>query len=226
MCIRDRSRQAFQASQRPIVSLGRADGVIAEFAAPTKDDPPDTAVGIKLYLHNGGQSPALTPTVAIELQALFLAEGAAPSTKPFQSRNDTLQHLVRSRGINKNAGQLQGFTSDSIPPQSTYVHMTGDQLSEEQYEATIKGQRLLILAGRYEYCDVLGNYACRDFELYYQGPPLSAFAKLNEIDCTFMYIYPPHQPDWEYLPPCEQPAEREAREQQEKDRIATAAADA
>jgi hypothetical protein len=51
-------------TERPLVSLGRKDGTVAEFTVPD-NTVPDRKVGLKIYLQNGGQSPALTPNVGL-----------------------------------------------------------------------------------------------------------------------------------------------------------------
>ena len=78
-----------------------------------------------------------------------------------------------------------------------------------------------------EYCDALGQYTCRQFELFWQGPPLNAFSEINEMDCALLYGYPPKAiPGQKYLLPCEQPDEREAREKQERAELLRRAATA
>jgi len=86
----------------------------------------------------------------------------------------------------------------------------------EEYEAILQGKQAPQVIGRFEYCDQFGDYNCRQFGLFWQGPPFNAFFESDEIDCAFMYRYPPKTiPGETYLLPCEQPDERDARQAQE-----------
>jgi hypothetical protein len=143
----DLTRQNFQATQRPYVSLGRKDGTLAEFVEP-KDKSPTEPVGIKLYFQNAGQSAALTPNVGILATTLFLTKGASPSVHPFRPQSDNFQHLFRIRtGSSVSVGTGGGGGAGSIAPQSEFIHLSPRQVSEEQLSALRAKQRLLILNG-------------------------------------------------------------------------------
>lgn len=215
------NKRAFQATQRPDVSLGRKDGILAEFAEPEAKGATEP-VGIKLYFQNAGQAAALTPNVGILSLVLFLAKGASPSPHSFQREPDPFGHFFRSRiKRSVSSGSGGGGGAGSIAPQSEFVHMSPRQVSEEQLDALRDGQRLLILSGIIEYCDVLGIYYCRLFDLSYQGKPFNTFYQTSEMDCSNLYSYPnrPRAADEEFLLPCEQPDEREARENREREEL-------
>lgn len=149
------NRKAFEATQRPFVSLGRKDGTIAEFVVPKDPDLPDQNVGIKIYLQNGGQSPALTPNLGLlPLNLVLNGIGTGQSTPPkVPLQKNNFQHLLRS--ADKNGGHQSNAGVASIAPQSEYVYFFSDQISREQYESMIRGQRALMLMGICEYCDAL-----------------------------------------------------------------------
>jgi hypothetical protein len=152
------------------------------------------------------------------LKSLVLnAVGTGPSTPPkVPLRQNSFQHLKRFRNEYGGIGTIGGGF-ESIAPQSEYVYFFPDQFSQEQYESMIRGQRSLMLTGICEYCDALGNYTCRKFTLFWQGPPFNTFSKIAEMNCAWEYGYPPIPARGQrYLLPCEQPDEREKREKQER----------
>lgn len=216
------TRTEYTAGQRPFVSLGRKDGTIAEFVDPKT---PNVLAGIKVYLQNGGHSPALTPNIAITTTLILNAIGTEPEAHPFRPQLPQFQNLTRYRYI-KGGGWGGTGTRGSIPPGSEYVYFAPNILSQEQLMSMRQGKRTLMLTGVLEYCDELGNYSCRQFTLFFQGPTIDAFSEVTETDCAFMYTYPPRQPNQEFLLPCEQPDEREAREHQEKQELARRAMEA
>jgi hypothetical protein len=207
-------RKAFEATQRPSVSIGRKDGKIAEFAVPSSDVA-DPNVGIRIFVQNGGQSAALTPNLGLlPLNVTFSGIGTPPSKPPVVPlmQND-FHHLVRYTS----SKSLPGGDTSSIAPQSEYSFVFRDQVTRETYDSLMQGKSLLLISGICEYCDLLGNYTCRWFSLSWRGPPFNEFSKDGETDCALLYSYPPKaMPDQRYLLPCEQPEEREAREKYER----------
>lgn len=203
------------AQQRPYLSLGRKDGTLAEFVEPKSSDPKER-IGLKIYLQNGGDAPALTPNVGL-LNAIIVG-------LPAQGLGiHTFQHLLRYR----DKDGVQGGMGASIPPQSEQVVFIQDLLSQEQMNSMHKGDTTLFFQGILEYCDEFGRYSCRQFSLSFDGPPINAFSEIpSEMECADMYSYPPRRADQSYLLPCEQPAERRQRQEQEQENIAKLAAQA
>ncbi len=134
--------EAFTASQRPIVSLGRKDGIIAEFVEPDKDSSEN--VGLKVYFYNGGQSPALTPNVGILINMVLNSAGLPPMA--FQQHQDSFSNLVRygSRDGTSSGG---GGSPASIAPQSEFVHYVPDRFSRAQLEEIRKGNKAPMIMG-------------------------------------------------------------------------------
>lgn len=220
------SRQIFRETQKPSVSLGRRDGVLAEFVVPQDATLPDQNVGIKIYVQNGGQSAALTVNLGLlplnlVLNGIGMGQSAPPKV-PLQVNR--FQHVLRSRNQNGGWG-VSGGSPVSIPPQSEYIYYFPDQVTREQYDSMIQGRRTLLLNGICEYCDSFGEYSCRQFELFWQGAPINTFSEISETDCTMFYGYPPQTTLGEtYLLPCEQPDEREERENEERKELLKRAA--
>jgi hypothetical protein len=217
------SRQAFQTSQHPYVNLGRKDGTIAEFAYDSNH--PTEPVGLKVYLQNGGQSAALNPKVLIYMSVILNGAGVKSETNPYRGQPEVFEYIYRYKTKNGSGGTS---STDSIPPQAEDVHYVPNLFSRDQYQSFRDGQRAVILSGLLQYCDVFGNYTCGMFDLFWNGPPMSAFAEVNQSDCTLLYGYPKRPPpdNGEYLLPCEQPAEREEREKTERAELLKRAASA
>jgi hypothetical protein len=210
------TRKEFEVIQRPLVSLGRKDGTVAEFVEPKDSSQP---VSIRLYVQNGGQASALIPNIGILSATLVGPASGRPEgmsiTKP-QFR--TFKPLLRFReGLVMN--QSNG-TGGPIPPQAEYVYVVPDLLSKAQVDSIRGGQSSLLLSGELEYCDDFGRYSCRLFQLNFDGPPINAFSEVSEDDCALLYSYPPPAPGRTYLLPCEQPEERVAREESLKQELA------
>ncbi len=215
----DSAREQFEVTERPHVSLGRRDGTLAEFVVP-KHATATEGVGIKFYLQNGGRSPALTPRIGITLPPLLLvAKGATQSRYPFKPHSDVAEPLLRY----KVSGTWNPENEEqSIAPQSEYVHLAPDQLSKEQYDATRAGKRLLML---FRDPNIATNSATTRIapSISTTVPNSTHFFELNETYWSGFYKFPAARSDREYLPPCEQPDEREAREKKQREDFAKAA---
>lgn len=209
------TQQEFTAHQRPYVSLGRKDGTLAEFVEPKS--PKGGRIGLKIYLQNGGQPPALTPNIGI-LTGMVLGYANGTWDVPYALKIvQPFQPLLRYGDTNGGGGSNG---NGSIPPQSEYIAWVNDLLTPEELNSMRVGRRSLELSGRLEYCDEFGRYSCRGFTIFFNGPPINAFSEVGEEDCAMIYFYPPRRSDQTYLPPCEQPAEREQRQAQEQQEIA------
>jgi hypothetical protein len=220
----DESRQ----SLRPYVSIGRKDGVIAEFI-PTGD--PQASIGIRLYMQNGGQSPALNPTIGLQIQLMYKTNlGVLHPDEPedsYQGKPDNFEFIMRSTAKDTaDSANATNASGTSIPPQAEYYYDSLNKVSPKQLQLLRKGYRFLMMMGMLQYCDDLGNYTCRRFMLSYGGGTDTAFNLGSESDCSAMYTYSGAQPGQHYLLPCEQPKEREAREKWEYESLVREAAEA
>ncbi|MGC2494313.1 hypothetical protein [Candidatus Binatus sp.] len=199
------TRQNFEASERPYISLGRADGVMAEFAE-SKD--PNGKAGLKIYIKNAGRLPALhvSPSVtALTIPPITPATHYGPAA------------FVRSR--NKTDGSYQELGGDTVAGDSTYVFFVPDVLPETVVNKlkTINNGTLFMVRGEIPYCDSLGEAFCKQFTLYWQSDPLATFGSIGLEDCWFYAgnnARPSKNPNIENLPPCESPQEYEQRQKQ------------
>jgi hypothetical protein len=178
-----------------------------------------------VYLQNGGQSAALSPTISIYMYFILNGSGVQSETAPYRGQPEGFEYIYRYK--TKNGGGGTGST-DSIPPQSEYVHFVPNLFSSQQLESFREGQRSPTLQGMLQYCDVFGNYTCRQFDLFWNGPPMNAFAEINQMDCVFLYSYPKSPPPdgGKYILPCEQPDEHNEREKAERAELLKRAAGA
>lgn len=216
------TREEFSAHEQPYVSLGRKDGKIAEFIEPkTRDDP----AGMRIYVQNGGDSPALNPNIGI-FNAFLLkaADKNVPDTHPFQQNLPRFEWMVRYRDAQGGIGG--NGSGESIPPQSNFEFVIPKVVSQEQFRNIKDGKETVLLWGQLQYCDIVGNYSCRGFWLFFDGPPINSFSEEGESDCANLYSYPPRKSGQTYLLPCEQPAEREQRQAEEQQNFAALAAQA
>lgn len=210
------TRSDFEATERPVLGLGRKDGVVAEFAVPNAASL-DRYVGLRIYVENSGPSAALTPNLQVYRPPLVIfAKGQKPM-RPLAPAAGTQPptHLLRVR--NK-GGALETVGGGApIAPGSERMYSFPDLLTKQEYESMVAGGRTMLLNGFCEYCDEFGNYRCQQFTLYYQGAPFNAFSVIDSVDCSSMYAYPRKRvPGAHYLLPCEQPAEREADQARER----------
>jgi hypothetical protein len=204
-------------SQRPYVSLGRKDGTLAEFVEPRNPQSGQRG-GMKIYFQNGGQSPALTTNVGFLTGVVLTNINGKWQTPAGLKSQEVFHNLLRYRDNKGGSGEYTG--SGSIAPQSEYVAFVSELLTQEQLNSMAKGESTLMLQGMIEYCDGFGRYYCRQFTLFFDGPPINAFSEHDEFSCADWYRYPPRQPGQTYLPPCEQPDERDARQKKENQDIA------
>jgi hypothetical protein len=186
------TRVSFKSGERPFVSLGRADGTVAEF---TKND-----AAVILYFQNSGHLPAKR----FYLQII--------------EDHGTIQNMGRFRSP-RNPKLIADIGGDSAIPGSS-IHkeiIEDDRLSPTSVKA-IK-QNGGTISGHFEYCDDFGEYTCEQFMLRYKIPPIDSFALLLEADCSLSYAYPidqapeiPRGVRWTPINPCEQPDEYAQRQ--------------
>lgn|SRR5258708_1955258 len=191
----DLTHDTLDISQGAYVSIGRKDGIIAEFLFPKTDT--HSNGGIVIYFQNNGHLPArfnwglLTPIITIPESPDFPALESAHKFAP----------MTRTRNLKDGStGEGGGVT---IPGESLYVEDVVELLPE-RIVRQMKENRLFMLNGAYEYCDALGNYSCRQFSMFYQGEPFNRFSESSDIECFkgLTKISAP-DPNVEYLLPCE-----------------------
>lgn len=186
------AQSTFEVSQQASVTLGRKDGVLAEFRKSPFRNVQD---GLVLYFQNSGHMPA---TIQWGINEWFLEEPIRPLPNPHK-------FVPMKRTRNKKTGAVS-YVGD------TDAHVGGDAvkgvaagyLPAGTVDYLIKTNTPFKLNGIYEYCDELGRYACREFSLEYQDVPFGAFRSVWDEPCmdrSYLGNTNPG-PDEELLPMC------------------------
>jgi hypothetical protein len=198
-------RETLAVTQRSYVTIGRKDGVVAEFVLPK--DPKDNA-GIVMYFQNSGHIPAIFnwgPRASALIPPLPVGLGLA--TNPIILGGRNFAPMTRTRGPNKE--QSTGNAGHIIGGDSFYVADVAE-LPAESINTLARSNQLLMINTTFEYCDELGTYSCRMVDLAYQGVPFNTWRVLGDSECPlFMHTVQNRRPNVEYLPPCETRAERQ-----------------
>jgi hypothetical protein len=192
------SREAFLTSQRPFITIGRKDGVLADFLMP---DDPHNGAAIVIYFQNNGHLPAkfnwgLTTDIAVVMPSADIPPIKA--THPFGRMTRT--RSKKNGSINYSTGAVMlGGDAMYVGDAASIPADTIDKLKH-------RGQTIMI-NGAFEYCDALGNYSCREFNLYYQEFPIRRFSLMDDRTC-FPGIGVPRteakDPDVEEISPCDE----------------------
>jgi hypothetical protein len=146
------SAEAFEITERPIMVLGRKDGVVADFKESKN---PDTS-GIVLYLQNTGHLPAITVCVTADMGNRYQEPG--------------IRGLVRNRA-KKGIGQFYvgGTACPSIPGDSIYPYrmIVPRKLADE----VKNGDRAVehFVGATVQYCDSFGKYSCSKYAIVYHS---------------------------------------------------------
>lgn len=191
-------------SNRAYVSIGRKDGVVADFVIPK--DPKQNAE-IIIYFQNSGHLPAKFAWGTIA-PFLLAPEGKKKSTgitytHPFNGgfgrTKDIKAGTVGERGI-----------STIIPGDSVFVQTLG-AISQSDLAELPSNQMGLLIWGMYQYCDGFGNNFLRTFQIRYRSnaPSTSlSFSLVGDMESPQSTL-PVRKGTIEYLPPCESVEEQE-----------------
>jgi hypothetical protein len=198
------TQSALNMSQRAYVTIGRKDGVVADFVTPK--DPKQNAE-ILIYFQNTGRLPA---KFAWGTKAQFGANGARANYTGIIYTHPHREYMSRTREkSNGGTGDHGGGTI--IAGDSVLVAKLGEISQKDLGALPASNAAGLVIAGMFEYCDELGNETLRWFILGYRpNAPVSSLSfTLVGIDSLPAPSVPPPTAEREYLPPCETPAERE-----------------
>ncbi|MGA7918324.1 MAG: hypothetical protein WCA38_01550 [Candidatus Acidiferrales bacterium] len=197
-------------SQRAYVTVGRKDGVVADFVIP-KDAKEHAEIVI--YFQNTGRLPAKF-TWGL-LPGAFLLKGSKKQSSGISIAQPYSGGLpTRTRDVKTGSIGEQG-ASYVIAGDSVFVG-TGAFISQKDLaELPINDMGLLIL-GQYDYCDELGTRSSRMFGIQYRShAPTSSLSFSLAQDTPGMVVpTPTSTATTEYLFPCETVSELKA--QQEK----------
>jgi hypothetical protein len=199
----DQTQAAIDAlhSQRPYMSLGKADGVIAKYQPPVGEREKGT---IELYFLNTGTAPAT--------RFLVNAFSSLPTAEKIQER-----HLYRAKRfrdgkfigwalmggntVGRDATRIEVLDAKSVPSPDEWR-----QVEDRKLDFSIRGN--------FEYCDLWGKYTCEVFMLTYRPSDGGSFTIDASLPCPPSMIAKPDlqgkDPSVyvEMLSECQQPQER------------------
>ena len=132
-------------------------------------------------------------------------------------------HMARLRNRRTHNQFLEGGLT-SIAGNSEYRAMFPEKETQQEANAIMSGAQTLI--GLFEYCDALGNYTCRQFELRYRN---DSFTVETVLSCGYQYpvlrITPDHSGQrnrddvLEYMTPCPTVDDQKSAEQEDREAI-------
>jgi hypothetical protein len=197
------TRQSLSVSQGAYVTVGRKDGVVADFVIPK--DPKQNAE-IVIYFQNSGHLPAKFTW------GTLLSFGETETNKTHSGVTYTHPYQGGfSRAKDKKTGSISGPKHSAIiAGDSVFVSTFGVISKKDLLELPTNGIGLLVF-GMFEYCDELGNSSTRQFALRYRSEAPSSslsFDLLSDIALPISTL-PESTATTEYFPACEAFAERE-----------------
>jgi hypothetical protein len=196
------AQESLSISQRAYVTIGRKDGVVADFVIP-KD--PNQNAEVVVYFQNSGHVPAKFTWGTI---ASLMPSSNKPTgityTHPYGAFS-----RIRDR---KTGGVTEQGESTEIAGDSVVVSTLGTISQKDLADLPINKTGVLVI-GMYEYCDELGNLSIRNFGLRYRNnaPSTSlSFDLAKDMAIPVPLLPPPSDPAsaTEVITPCETPQER------------------
>jgi hypothetical protein len=192
------TRKAFQVSQGAYVTVGRKDGVVADFIVPKN---PKQNAELVVYFQNSGHLPAKFAWGTTGLS--FLAKGAKNKSTGITYVHPYTGLPIRTQ--NKKDGSIleSGPQATVIGGDSILVSTLGT-ISQDDLSKLPEDVGMLII-GKYTYCDGLGTYSDRTFTLRYRGDAPSSTLSFDLAGDSSFPVPPLQKPTdtTEYLPPCE-----------------------
>jgi hypothetical protein len=186
------AQRSFRISEGAYVSIGRQDGVIAEF----KNANLHTHDGVVMYFQNSGHMPAKLKWGLFEWH-----------TKPPSSLPPPVPFVPMSRTRNKKTGDItENLSTDGAIGGQSIRNVQVGYLPPMYVNEMLQLNAIFTLDGAYEYCDELGTYSCKMFEVSYQNRPFGSFSidHLNDCPADRGFVgYKKPGPDEEELPLCE-----------------------
>jgi hypothetical protein len=197
------TQASLRISQRAYVTIGRKDGVVADFIVPK--DPKQNAE-IVIYFQNSGHLPA---KFAWGTMAPYLASGSKKGSTGIVYTHPFNGGFGRTRDRKTGAIGEKG-ESTIIAGDSVLVSTLGS-ISQTDLAALPSNNMGLDIWGMYQYCDGLGSNVMRLFQLGYRSnaPSTSlSFWLISDMN-SFQEPLPLLKGTTEYLPPCEGISEQE-----------------
>jgi hypothetical protein len=189
----DLARQSLQISQRAYITIGRKDGVIADFVIP-KD--PNQDAEIVLFFQNTGRIPAKLAWGTFGDHGLLVQGSVGHSGITYTHGFKGLPIPSRDK-----SGKITGWVGGEaavVAGDSVFVSTLG-KISQKDIQDLSHRPLGSFILGIYEYCDGLGNHFQHNFALGFRSnAPISsmAFSLITDTEAAS----PP-------LNPCEQSIE-------------------
>ena len=198
------ARESIQIAQRAYVTVGRKDGVVADFVIP-KDAKQNAEIII--YFQNSGRLPA---KFTWQTMGNFLIHGEGAKHTGITYIHRKMGGLFKTRdkksgGISAEEGETSVIAGDSV-----FVSTLGI-ISQKDLAELPTNEVGLLIPGMFEYCDELGNHILKYFILDYRSNAPSSslsFILVNETTLPTPAL-PKSTATTEYLPSCETSAEQE-----------------
>jgi|SRR5580704_1604664 hypothetical protein len=195
------AKDSLEISQRPYITIGRKDGILAEIIdAKGKDE----WANLVIHFQNSGHLPA---------KVCILVDGSAWPLMPYNFQNGTT--MIRQKG--KDSNGLTQVTESSCP--TIGGESVSDFVIEKRFNQKVWDQLRndknsdIRITAYIQYCDPFGRYMCKRASLKYLTG-VGRFGQLDEEDCSQWYGLAPQIPTAAYgtnelLPPCARPKENE-----------------
>jgi hypothetical protein len=145
---------------------------VAKFEVPPNQN---DNVGLVIYFQNAGHIPAkftwgISPPSPAKIPGVPLE---------FLGSLHEFSPMTRTR---LKDGQIVAGATDTIASDSLYIADI-TTIPQTYFWEIERNTKKVLLEAQYEWCDEFGNYSCREFQLYYQGIPYSAFRVGIETEC-------------------------------------------
>lgn len=206
------TQDSLNVSQQAYVTVGRADGTVAEILMPPDSE---TKAAILVYFQNTGHMPAKfnwgnnSPIIAV------LPSDPKAVKEPYGGQGfsefDT-ENIFRPMYRARRRDQVNGFTwsgTTTIAGNSSYEGVLWE-IPKERMSQLMNLDRPFMPSGKFQYCDGFGHQVCRKFSLRYAGNPYNKLFLASEEECAVweaQVLNPDH--NFEYLNPCEVQERRE-----------------
>lgn len=190
------AQQNSNLSQRSYVTIGRKDGVVANFV-PSKNAEQDAALVI--YFQNSGHVPA---------KLAWGTWGTGFVSGPSAEQSSGIRYTHPFIGISRTRDKKTGTIGESgenvlVAGGSTFMAPIG-QISEKDLIALPAKNLSTMVMGKYQYCDELGTSVLRTFMLSYHNAPSADlnFKVVSDTETPLPAINSDSGSSLEYLSPC------------------------
>jgi hypothetical protein len=205
------TQSSLNISQQSYVTIGRQDGAVAEIVWP-KDS--KGKAGILVYFQNNGHLPAKF-NWGPDSKIIAVLPADPNALKDDQMGNQWIpfetdhEFSPMWRAKNRKTGGFGWSGTVMIAGNSAYQGLLWE-LPKERMLQLIKWDRPFVLSGKFEYCNGFRKRFCNRFNISYAREPYNRFFLTGEDECVAyeMQVFN-HDPDFDYLPPCETGEDRE-----------------